>query len=145
MNCVIRPQFLFRRLRRRDRDLLWLLSHPSGWDRRTTEELFAVWQRSTRALDAAFRKRHRLPRASVARAAVDTLATGHTLAERLLAHRWETAAHALHHGTELRTVARAMRLAPDAFKARYTEWVDDLVARARLNRRTRGKLLALLR
>lgn len=133
------------RLSRYQRDTSWVSADPDRLTSWSAEQLLTEWQRASRGMMSALvRRRRKQQPFRIARPAIDTLVTAHTLTDRLLAEQWVTAADALYYGAEPRSVARAMRMTIGELRDGLTVWLDQLVSNGLLSPHRRDVLLAPL-
>lgn len=142
MNSGTSTQPVFHELSTFQRDTLHLFANPRLFDRWPLDELLTEWQRSAHDLTTSLlRQESTPPPFQVARAALDVLAVGRALADRVLADRWVVATDALRYGAEPRTVAMAMGITEEGLRDGLADWADQQVAVGKLTERQRHDLL----
>lgn len=142
MKSGIYSQPIFHELSNFERDTLHFFADPRLFNSWPLDKLLNEWQRHTHDLmTSLLRQASSPPPFRIARAALDVLATGHTLATRVLADRWVVAADALRYGAEPRTVAKALDITEEELRNRLAAWADQQVAVGKLTEHQRDDLL----
>lgn len=131
-----------RPLSQADRDMLWVMTlafQPSELDALPDRELLDVRAAARGRLVDAQNSPAPLGRSyPLAVDALEALAHGQALADRLLAQRWVDARDALRYGAEVRTVARALGLDDDEIRAGLRSWAGGQLDLHHASDRTLG-------